>query len=66
MVNLLLDHRVHDSFWTQSVDTPTTTGTDVTVGDTGHEDGPAQPLAARSERESGHDNYSLMSISHLT
>jgi len=25
---------VHDSFWTQKVDTPTTIGTDVTVKDT--------------------------------
>ena len=35
IVHLFLDRRVHDAFWTQSVDTPTTVGTDVTVGDTG-------------------------------
>lgn len=35
LVHTFLDPRVHDTFWTQSVDAPTTTGTSVTVGDTG-------------------------------
>lgn len=29
------DPRVHDSFWTQQADSPTTTGTSVTISDTG-------------------------------
>ena len=35
LVHLFVDARVHDSFWTQSVTAPTTTGTAVTVTDTG-------------------------------
>ena len=34
LVHQFVDTRVHDSFWTQKVDTPTTIGTDVTVKDT--------------------------------